>query len=128
MSELSPEESSRAYAIYEDRAKSFRGNPVSMYELDAPLPAKRAPMGDVWIVIVEDRHKDADALPFSTEEAAVRTAREQMQAIVAHPEHIQEVALTPDDREDGWVLCLEYAVEEDCVRVVKRTMDGRERR
>jgi hypothetical protein len=83
---------------------------------------------DIWIVMVEDRHKDADALPFSTEEAAVRAARERMHAIVAHPEHIQEVALTPDLIDDGWVLCLDYAVEEDCVRVVKRTMDGRERR
>lgn len=80
-------------------------------------------MTDIWIVLVEDRHKDIDALPFSTEEAAVRAAGEQMQAMVAHPEHIQEVALTADDREDGCVLCLEYAVERDNVRVIKRAMD-----
>jgi hypothetical protein len=81
-------------------------------------------MTDTWIVIVEDRHSDVDALPFSTEEESVAAAREQMRSIVAHPEHIREVALTPDDIEDGLVLCLEYAVERDSVRVVKRTMDG----
>jgi hypothetical protein len=84
---------------------------------------ERPAVTDTWIVLVNDRHKDVDPLPFSTEEAAVAEAREQMRAIVAHPEHIQEVALTPDDREDGLVLCLEYAVESDSVRVVKRTMD-----
>lgn len=80
-------------------------------------------MADTWIVLVNDRHTDVDALPFSTEEAAVEVAREQMRAIVAHPEHIQEVALDADDLEDGLVLCLEYAVESDSVRVVKRAMD-----
>lgn len=85
-------------------------------------------MTDIWIVIVEDRHADVDALPFSTEAAAAEAARKEMRDMVAHPEHIQEVALTPEMREDGWVLCLAYAVERDSVRVVKRTMDGEERR
>ena len=32
-------------------------------------------MTDVWIVLVEDRHTDVDALPFSSEERAIEVAR-----------------------------------------------------
>lgn len=83
-------------------------------------------MTDVWIVIVEDRHADVDALPYSTEELAVAVAREQVEALCHHPEYIEEIELTPAMRADGWVLNVVYSSESDCVRVVKRTVDDRE--
>lgn len=74
---------------------------------------------DIWIVLIEDRHADVEALPFSTEEGAFAAAR------AAVPEDASEVVLTSGMRADGWVLDLAYGSEGDCVRVIKRTMDGR---
>ena len=79
-------------------------------------------MSDVWVVLIEDRHSDVDALPFSTEEAAAAKARDSV------PEDAEEGQLTDGMRKSGWVLYLPYGSEGDCVRVVKRTMDGEERR
>ena len=74
-------------------------------------------MTDTWIVLVEDRHADVDALPFSTEAAAVAKARDSV------PEDAGEERLTDDMRKSGWVLWLPYGTEGDCVRVLKRVMD-----
>lgn len=74
-------------------------------------------MSDTWIVLVEDRHADVDALPFSTEEAATAKARDLV------PEFAEEEPLNESMRRSGWVLYLPYGTEGDCVRVVKRTMD-----
>jgi hypothetical protein len=74
-------------------------------------------MTDTWIVLVEDRHSDVDALPFSTEEEAIAKARDLV------PEDAEEEELTTAARRDDWVLLLSYGTEDDCVRVVKRTMD-----
>jgi hypothetical protein len=79
-------------------------------------------MTDVWVVLIEDRHADVEALPFSTEGAAVAEARDSV------PEFAEEEQLTPDMRKHGWVLLLSYGTEGDCVRVVKRTMDGQGQR
>lgn len=81
-------------------------------------------MTDVWIVIVEDRHIDVDAFPFSGEQRAAEFAREQVRANAAHPEYVSEQELTPAMRDDGWVLLIEYGTEGDCVRVIKRTVDA----
>jgi hypothetical protein len=79
-------------------------------------------MSDVWVVMIEDRHSDVDALPFSTEEAAVAKARDSV------PDDAEEEQLTTAARRDGWVLFLSYGTEGDCVRVIKRAMDGSEQR
>lgn len=73
---------------------------------------------EVWIVLIEDRHADVEALPFSTEGGAFAAAR------AAVPEDASEAALTSGMRAEGWVLYLPYGSEGDHVRVVKRTMDG----
>ena len=73
---------------------------------------------DTWIVLVEDRHADVDALPFSSEERAIEHAR------TAAPDDAESEHLTDGMRKDGWVFYLPYGPEGDCVRVVKRTMDG----
>lgn len=72
---------------------------------------------DVWIVPVEDRHVDVDALPFSNEEGAVARARSLV------PEDAEEVQLTLGMLTAGCVLYLSYGTEGDCVNVIKRTMD-----
>jgi hypothetical protein len=56
-------------------------------------------MTDIWIVLIEDRHSDVDALP-------------------------SEGGLNEAMRRDGWVLYLPYGTEGDCVRVVNRPLDG----
>lgn len=81
-------------------------------------------MTDLWIVLVEDRHSDVDALPFSTEDEAAEYARSEAEEIARRPGDVQEVALTPQMRSDGWVLCLSIGSESDGVRVIKRTLDA----
>ena len=73
---------------------------------------------EVWIVLIEDRHADVEALPFSTEEAAFAEARDSV------PDDAEEGELNDAMRRDGWVLYLPYGTEGDCVRVVKRTLGG----
>ena len=73
---------------------------------------------DTWIVLVEDRHDNVDARPFSSEEQAVEYARSQVDDTDL-PKDLNNAM-----RRDGWVLYVPYGTEGDCVRVVKRTMDG----
>lgn len=74
---------------------------------------------DVWIVLIEDRHSDVEALPFSSEERAVEYAR----VMGERSDGAQSAELTPGMRQDGWVLYVPYGTEGDDIRVVKRTMD-----
>jgi hypothetical protein len=74
----------------------------------------------VWIVIIEDRHQDVDALPFSTMPGAMSYARSWTLGV---PD-VEELELTEDMARDGWILCLEYGTEVDHVRVVERELDG----
>ena len=73
---------------------------------------------DIWIVLIEDRHSDVDARPFSSEEQAAEYARSQVDDTDL-PDELNDAM-----RKDGWVLYIPYGAEGDCVRVVKRTMDG----
>lgn len=77
-------------------------------------------MTDVWIVLIEDRHADVEARPYSTEDAALAAARE---AVDGARDVDCDAQLTTASRRDGWVLYLPYGSEGDCVRVVKRQMD-----
>ena len=72
---------------------------------------------DTWIVLIQDRHADVEALPFSSEERAILAARK------AAPDDTADGDLNPAMRVDGWVLYLPYGPEGDCVRVIKRTLD-----
>lgn len=73
---------------------------------------------EVWIVLVEDRHSDVDARPFSSEGRAAEYARSQVDDTDL-PDELNDAM-----RRDGWVLYIPYGTEGDHVRVVKRTMDG----
>lgn len=79
---------------------------------------------DVWIVLIEDRHSDGEALPFSTEAAAVAAARKVAARYARDPGEVEDVVLNQAMLNDGWVLYLSYGPEGDCVRVIRRTMDG----
>ena len=83
-------------------------------------------MSEIWIVLVEDRHTDVDALPFSARERAIRVARETVEANAAHPESVNWVTdLEPADPESDMVFLATYGdVNGDAVSVIKRTMDG----
>lgn len=82
-------------------------------------------MADVWIVLIEDRHADVEALPFSTENAARRYAWDAAGANASSPSDVGwEADLTPAMVRAGWVMFLPYGSESDCVRVVRREMDG----
>lgn len=106
------------------------GNPVCMTLVHQPKAAEPEP--DVWVVLVEDRHADVKALPFSTEELAVGAARD-LAGDMALPEgcdadHVEyvpgEQEIDPADRDDGLVLWLVYSIEGDDVKVVKRQMNA----
>lgn len=73
---------------------------------------------EIWIVLVEDRHSDVDAVPFSSEERAAGYARSQVDAGDLPAE------LNDAMRRDGWVLYIPYGTEGDYVRVVRRTVDA----
>ncbi len=81
-------------------------------------------MSEIWIVIVQDRHTDTDALPYTTEEAAVAKARAIAREYAWHPEDAKDGTLNAEMRRDGWVLWLPYGTEGDSVRVVRREMDA----
>jgi hypothetical protein len=81
-------------------------------------------MTDIWIVLVEDRHTDVDALPFTSEVAALQAARAEAEANARDPQDVSEGELTQTAIRDGWVLLLEYGTESDCVRVIKRQLEA----
>lgn len=72
---------------------------------------------DIWIMLIEDRHSDVEAKPFSNEAEAIAIASQNV------PYGTEPGTLSEAMREDGWVLWLPYGGEGDCVRVVKRTID-----
>lgn len=73
---------------------------------------------DIWIVLIEDRHADVEALPFSSEATAIDTARAR-----AGHDGVTREEMTNAMRQDGWVLNLPISEEGDRIRVIKRTMD-----
>jgi len=82
------------------------------------------PGQDVWIVLVEDRHADVNALPFTSEAAALEAAHAEAEANARDPQDVHEAELIQAAIRDGWVLLLEYGTEGGCVRVVKRQLDA----
>ena len=79
---------------------------------------------DIWIVLVEERHTDVQAIPFSRAADAVATAQREATENAGGPGEVEwDAELSQDMRDDGWVLYLPYGTEGDCVRVVKRRMN-----
>lgn len=76
------------------------------------------PPGEVFIVLVEDRHGGPDVHPFTTEQAAAEWARGR-----AGHDGIDGAELTGAMRAAGWVLHLPVSEEGDRITVFRRTLD-----
>ena len=74
----------------------------------------------IYIVIVEDRHTDAQVWPFSTAAKTIHEAIKIGKAGARSPEDYQEY---PNPLDEGWVFYAQYSGEGDCVRVVKAELD-----
>lgn len=70
----------------------------------------------IYIVILQERHIDVDALPFSTRKAANDHARYLAEFYARGPEDVEEWG-TGELYHAGW------GPEGDCVGVVKRELD-----
>lgn len=79
---------------------------------------------DIYIVLTEDRHADADARPFTTKEGAVKAAESEVASLIRHPDDLDEDARELNDAmaRDGWVWYCRYGVEGDSVRVLRREL------
>lgn len=66
----------------------------------------------VYVVLIEDRHTDAEIVLFTDREKALAYARETAMDYARDPE-------TPVEEEEieGWELFLCYSCEGDCIRV-----------
>jgi hypothetical protein len=74
---------------------------------------------ETWIVLVNNRHTDVDALPFTRQQDAEAKARDMV------PDDTEPTELTRDMVRAGWVLNLSYGAEGDFARVIRRTVNGR---
>lgn len=79
-------------------------------------------MTDIYIVLVEDRHYDAEVLAFTTPEAAIATAEKALAANARYPEDIER-ELTEEMVADGWVWNARYSEEGDAIRVIRRELN-----
>lgn len=71
----------------------------------------------IFIAMVNDRHVEPQAHPFSTAEAAIDYARRTAQEYAHSPEDFREEPV------DGWLYHATYSVEGDGVWVVEKTLD-----
>ena len=75
---------------------------------------------EIYIVIVEDRHSDVEAIPYTNREKAIEVAKKLANKYCRYPEDYQEHDYGKDS---GWLFYASYSVESDSVRVVTATMD-----
>lgn len=76
----------------------------------------------IYIVIIEDRHSDTDAKPFSNATTAIAYAEEKAREYCRHEDDYKEY-LNDAMLLSGWVWHATYSCEGDNVRVVEREMD-----
>lgn len=72
----------------------------------------------IYLAMVEERHTDTEAHPFSTAEDAIAYARKTAQESARRPEDFEEAAVP-----DGWLYYATFSVEGDCVWVVASELD-----
>lgn len=76
----------------------------------------------IFIVIIEDRHTDVSAEPFTSKDAAIAHARSEASKYARFEDDFQEQELTGEMVKDGWLYYATYSVEGDCVTVVEREL------
>lgn len=70
----------------------------------------------IYNVIIEDRHVDVEAYPFSDKEKAIEFARNQAKELAAYSNQIKEKDI------ESWILYIFYS-EEDCISVREYELD-----
>lgn len=75
----------------------------------------------VYIVMIQDRHADTEAHPFSTPELAIAFARQAVQDNARHSEDIEE-----HEPPTPWLFYATYSVESDSAWIVPREIDDPE--
>ncbi len=73
----------------------------------------------IYLVLIEDRHTDTQAFPFSTAEAAIAYAR------VVATERAREEG-PREGKVTGWLYYAVYAGDSDCVWVIEKELDSPE--
>ena len=74
----------------------------------------------IYIVIVEDRHSDVTAHPFTCPLVAVLEAKRMAMEYCRHKEDYKERDYGKDS---GWLFYADYSCESDSVRVVTTELD-----
>jgi hypothetical protein len=75
---------------------------------------------ELYIVIIEDRHLDTTAHPFTDKDKAISEAKRIAKENCGSPEEYEEHDFGKDA---GWIFYAQYSYESDCVRVVKTELD-----
>lgn len=84
-----------------------------------PSAAQPQLPADVFVVLHEDRHTDAEPYVFLIESEAITKARQLCDEYARDKEDIEE-ELTDAMIKEGWVYHARYSCEGDCVTVMKR--------
>lgn len=72
------------------------------------------------MAVVDDRHFDCQAFPFSTADLAIEFARDLAWTRALHAEDVEEANV------DGWLYSAAYSPEGDCVWVLEHQLDDPE--
>lgn len=71
----------------------------------------------MYILIIEDRHSDTSAHPFTMKETAIANAKHIAKKYARQESDYEEQEI------DGWDFYATYSCEGDCVRVEKQPVD-----
>jgi len=104
-----------AEVIEAARAAEAAGQPLPWPAVTQPEP-EPAP-GEVWIMLVQDRHGGPDVIPYADGDTALTEARNRAGHDGVTPEE-----MTDRMRADGWALSLPISEEGDWIRVIRRTI------
>lgn len=75
---------------------------------------------ELYIVIIEDRHADTTAHPFTHKDTAIEAARRLAKEYCRDDEDYEEHDYGKDD---GWLFFANYSCEGDSIRVVTAELD-----
>jgi hypothetical protein len=75
-------------------------------------------LGDVFVVIIEDRHCDTSAEVWTDRDAAIARAKAIALEYCRHQDDYAEETI------QGWEFYVRYSCESDCVRVVKTAVQS----
>lgn len=83
-------------------------------------------MTTIYIVMIEDRHYDTEAHPFSTPERALDFAKAYLADHADSAAHVdpEDASMSAEDlTEVGWLFYAQYSVEGDCIWVLPKVID-----